>query len=175
MHLLGRGYVYTIVSLSTALLDSLILHIAQTLIHSHAFWKVPGRSFERKIKVFCLIYSALGISPSRKYGWERTRLSFFCSTETSGNSLWALKTQKLQACHVIHKIPKCRGSASFHEHTKHYNCSTAQNLNWEGTQNDSYVLGEEKPEEGHMSKCGKKRTELPCCQGGQPVKWGCNH
>lgn len=129
---------------------------------SACFWKVPGWSFERKIKVFCLIYSALGISPSRQYGWGCTRLSF-CSAESSNNSLWALQTQKLQTCHVIHARTKCIISASFHEHTKHQDCSTAQNLNWEGTQNDSYVLEEERPEEGHKAKCSKERTELTCC------------
>lgn len=132
------------------------------------FWKVPGRSFERKIKVLCLIYSALGISPSRQYGWECTRLTFLCSAASSSNSLQSLQTQKLQTCHVIHTRPKCRISTSFHEHTKHQDCSTAQNLNWEETPNDSYVLGKEGPE-GHKAKCGKERTELRCCQGGQPV------
>lgn len=46
------------------------------------FLKVLGSSFERKIKVFCLKYSTLGIHPSRQYGQECTRLVFFRSAES---------------------------------------------------------------------------------------------
>lgn len=109
IHLPGWGYVYTITSLPTARLfwtHRSSLYCTNINSFSCYFWKVLGRTFERKVKVFCLIYSALGISPSRKYGWECTRLSFFCSAESSSNSLRALQTQKLQICHVIHTRPK---------------------------------------------------------------------
>lgn len=128
------------------------------------FWKVLGRSFERKIKVFCLRYSTLGISPSRHHEQQCTRLVFFCSAESSSifSAGFANSSPPVLSCQTyktkmsnLSFIP-WKHQAPGLEHSSHFELKRMDSK-WQ------LCLRGRRTCRRHRAKCGKERTELPCC------------
>lgn len=161
------GYVYTIISFPTSLLV-LIHWSSDHCMNVNSlpgyFWKVLGRSFERKIKVFCLRYSTLGISPSRHHEQQCTRLVFFCSAESSSifSAGFANSSPPVLSCQTyktkmsnLSFIP-WKHQAPGLEHSSHFELKRMDSK-WQ------LCLRGRRTCRRHRAKCGKERTELPCC------------